>query len=147
MNRIIVFIVVLVGLFSCKKDRLKDENEILVGKWRWVKTIKSLDQPQFIYSNPSMNGNNYELEFFKCGRVKYFENGNEVFYYKLKFDGNYSCDDYWCNFPFFLDKTISVKAIIYNSSKDTLYITDYPFNEFIDSKGNPDNYRNVYVRE
>lgn len=146
-NIYVLFLFMGLLVFSCKKDRLKGESEVLVGKWIWVKTVKQLSQQQFIYSDPLLNGNNYKIEFLKCGKFYYYENGNRVLEKRMKFNGDFGCIDPFCVYYFTFEKTQEIEIRIYSSSNDTLYITDYPFNEFIDGNGNPANYWNVYVRE
>ncbi len=135
-------------LNSCRKDRLVDDKEFFVGKWRWIKTIKSLDQPQFIFTDPITEVNNYKIEFVKCGKMKYLKNNEEVFTKRIKFlSVGSSCNSQYCGYNMSLNKDVEIRILVYNSSKDTIYVSDYPFDTYIDGNGNPANYWNIYVRE
>ena len=81
--RLFVLFILLIFLFSCKKDRLKGDKEIFIGKWKWVQT-KTLNNscgggPEYYtYKDPTTTGVNYSIEFLKCGKVVYYENGKEA---------------------------------------------------------------------
>ena len=83
MMRIITYLIIIFSLFSCKKDKLKGEKEIFIGKWKWVQT-KTLQNscgggPEYYtYMDPTTEGVNYSIEFLKCGKVVYYENGEET---------------------------------------------------------------------
>lgn len=83
MMRIFTYLVIIFSLFSCKKDRLKGEKEIFIGKWRWVQT-KTLNNScgggseYYTYKDPTTEGVNYSIEFLKCGKVVFYENGKET---------------------------------------------------------------------
>jgi hypothetical protein len=38
MIRIIISLLFIGFILSCKKDRLKDEKAVFIGKWEWVHT-------------------------------------------------------------------------------------------------------------
>ena len=73
----------LVGLLSCKKHRLKDEKSILVGEWEWAYSIKttSYTSPPFLSWTDTIFlsdvSSTYGLIFLKKGKVQLIEN-NEV---------------------------------------------------------------------
>lgn len=79
----LITLMLLVGLLSCKKHRLKDEKSILVGEWEWVYSIKkgSYTSPPFLSWTdtifPSDVSSTYGLIFLKKGKVQLIEN-NEV---------------------------------------------------------------------
>ena len=71
-NKIVSFIL-LAGVFlSCKKDRLKDEKEVFIGKWQWVYSEADLFLCDGfpLYDDtltPQSESANYSLEFEKKG--------------------------------------------------------------------------------
>ena len=64
---------------SCKKDKLKDEKTIFIGKWDWVNTEHSygwcdgVDFEEII--TPTSSGNNYSMVFHEKGKVDFYKNG------------------------------------------------------------------------
>lgn len=83
----------IIFLFSCKKDRLKDDKEIFIGKWKWVYTKSShrsnCDNPTIVsYYTPITEGKNYEIEFIKKGCVRFYENETEQEKYRIVFTNN-----------------------------------------------------------
>ncbi len=83
MMRIGFLVMITFLLFSCKKDKLKGDKEIFIGKWKWVIT-KTLENscgggPEYYtYKDPISEGVNYSIEFLKCGKVVYYENNKET---------------------------------------------------------------------
>lgn len=77
------FLLIILLLFSCKKDRLKDDKEIFIGKWKWVYTV-TIDNTcgggplTNSYKTPASTGLNYSIEFLKKGKVIYYKDGNET---------------------------------------------------------------------
>ncbi len=139
---------VLLLLFGCKKDKLKGDKEFLIGRWHWVSAVKDFSQPTVISTNPNIDGNNYVLEFVKCGKLKYFKNNDKVFTKRIKFlsvgDG---CFGEFCGFNMTLNNDAEVRLLVKNISKDTIFLTKYPFDTYLDVNSSPTNYYNVYVRE
>ncbi len=79
--RILTLIAILFFGFSCKKDKLEDGKEIFIGKWNWVYSEHTYnycdgDPNTTEIIDPETEGNNYSMEFFENGIVKYYENGN-----------------------------------------------------------------------
>jgi hypothetical protein len=72
---------ILIGFFSCKKDRLKDEKEVLVGVWRWEYSVRDNNPgtnslPHYIDTiTPLTEGDTYKMEFCKNGKVHFYKNG------------------------------------------------------------------------
>ncbi|MFK7787682.1 MAG: hypothetical protein AB8B56_21350 [Crocinitomicaceae bacterium] len=79
----LIILILLVGLFSCKKHRLKGEKAILEGTWEWCYSLQhsSLSSPPFTASTdtvfPVDVSSNYQLIFLKKGKVQLYEN-NEL---------------------------------------------------------------------
>ena len=82
----IVLAIIIILLFSCRKDKLEADKEILIGKWKWVKSEKQSYQPLAIVDTLySIGGHsNYSIEFYKKGKIELINNGN-IEKYKIKF--------------------------------------------------------------
>ncbi len=65
---------------SCKKDKLNGDKEIFIGKWKWTETVHAFglcEGDNFSETlTPESTGNQYSMEFFKNGTIKYYENEN-----------------------------------------------------------------------
>ena len=87
----ILFLFLLSILFlSCKKDKLKNDKEILIGKWKWVYTQNTWrancdNSPIISYYTPVTEGKEYEIEFTKKGCVRFYENETETSKYRIIF--------------------------------------------------------------
>lgn len=83
MKNHLVFALLIFLIISCKKDRLKGDKEIFIGKWKWVYT-ETIDNTcgggplSSSFKTPSSTGISYSIEFLKKGKVIYYENGNET---------------------------------------------------------------------
>ncbi len=89
MSRYLLLISVIF-LFSCKKDKLKDDKEIFIGNWKWVYSIKSerfaCDNPAVItILNPTSVGADYYLDFNKKGCATFYQNTEKKEKYRLVF--------------------------------------------------------------
>jgi hypothetical protein len=80
--RYVLFTLFLAGfLLSCKKDRLKDGKEVLIGTWRWAYTIRgnnpgTTSYPHYIDTvTPTTEGNTYKMDFYKNGKIHFYKNG------------------------------------------------------------------------
>lgn len=66
---------------SCKKDKLTDDKEILIGTWNWYSTTKSnslCNPPSYETElSPSTENKTYTIKFFKKGKVTFLENDTE----------------------------------------------------------------------
>jgi hypothetical protein len=83
-------IICLVGLIiSCKKDRLKDEKAVFIGKWEWVHTtyFTNACEGAAIYEEltPATEGVSFELEFQKEGIFELRKNEMVIASFKTKF--------------------------------------------------------------
>jgi len=90
MKNVLLYIVITFSFLSCKKDRLKGDKEIFIGKWKWVFTEKitnTCEGPQSSsYLSPTTENANYSIEFLKCGKVVYYKNGEETSKDRIVFD-------------------------------------------------------------
>lgn len=75
---IIIIALSLSLIVACKKDKLKGDREILIGKWKWLYTDKytnTCNPPDSYYLlTPSTENINYSIEFIERGKVVYYEN-------------------------------------------------------------------------
>mgnify|MGYP000270823784 CR=1 FL=1 len=129
----LIFLVLL--LFSCKKDKLKGDSEILIGKWNWTHTIETYETcnpPTFENTlTPETENANYSIEFFEKGKVAFYENEQEVNSYRVvlhSFDSNPSQNSsYPFGFTIYLDNEYE-NAFWGFVSQDSLFIReDFPF--------------------
>ncbi len=90
MRLIILIFLASQLLFSCGKDRLRGDKEILEGKWRWVKTTvkgPSCNPPETPSDiTPITKGREESVEFLKKGYFRTFINGEQQQEFKLKFE-------------------------------------------------------------
>jgi len=82
MKRCIYITGIFVLLFSCQKDRLKDEKAIFIGTWNWIYSEHEYNICQGFAQNeiltPETESMTYSMEFFERGIVKFYENGNLI---------------------------------------------------------------------
>lgn len=85
--------IILLSLFvisSCTKRRLKDEREILIGRWQWSHTLKvtHLSSGNSVYDTifPSDVLDSYDVVFLKKGNVIFKTNNVETHSYKSYFN-------------------------------------------------------------
>lgn len=94
---------------SCKKDKLTDDKEILIGTWNWYSTTKSnslCNPPSYETElSPSTENKTYTIKFFKKGKVTFLENDTEKKTYRIVF---YSFDAFGCQNPNFTDFSINM---------------------------------------
>lgn len=84
-------LIVLLAVFSCKKDRLKNEKAIFIGDWKWIYTEETGDycsgNPTTTYIiNPTTLGNNYYMNFCKKGKVTFSDVNGEISEKRIVFD-------------------------------------------------------------
>jgi hypothetical protein len=72
----------LLSLWSCQKDKLKGDSEILVGKWNWThsnETYETCNPPTFEnVLTPETENANYSIEFLEKGKIIFYKDGEEV---------------------------------------------------------------------
>ncbi len=129
MRRLIFIMSFGLVLLSCKKDKLEDGKEILIGKWSWVYSEHTyyicLGIPQDEIINPETEGVNYSVEFLKKGIVKFYENDEVTSRDRVVFDQFGDPSGYgseYTSFSFYLNnKAFDVEYLIAGAvSADTL---------------------------
>jgi hypothetical protein len=79
MIRFVISSLFLCLLFSCKKDKLKGDNAILIGEWTWTQSdhvygyCNDLILSETI--TPSSSDQNFSIEIMKKGIIKYYKDG------------------------------------------------------------------------
>ncbi|MBX7094810.1 MAG: hypothetical protein K1X56_08820 [Flavobacteriales bacterium] len=82
--RLPIFIFLSLLLFSCKKDKLDNEAQLLIGRWKLVESggiNYSPDDEEY-----------FELEFSESGKIKKWKDGKckeRGYFKKITVDGNY----------------------------------------------------------
>ena len=149
-----IYLLVLIFI-SCRKDKLKDEKSILEGKWKWIFTNEGINDPNYwANKTPATEGKTYSVEFLKCGKIKFYENGNVVDEKRIVFGQFNACDPAYglCwSFSIYLNKKSEdiLAGGIYDKANDTLKLREYgyPFSgDYIDG-GIWKEHINYFVRE
>ena len=140
MRNVFIILALPISLLSCKKDRLQDEKEVLIGKWEWVRTetTYSLCNPPSYDSVilPDMIENSYELDFHKKGKFDFVTNGIIDSSKRLVFK-HFTYEDYAGDSSYVFsirlnnkDDNILVGWIYFED--DSLFTWSYPFETNID---------------
>ena len=147
-----VFFLLPFLMIGCKKDKLKGEKEILMGKWKWAYSIKSeryvCDNPAVItVLDPTSVGADFYLDFNKKGCVTFYQNTEKKEKYRLVFTSwNFGLSPYpdYYSFGIRLDND-DTEAFNGYVKSDTLIDRGYfPFNE---PEGVCISYTNYFVKE
>jgi len=96
----VVFLIILFISFSCKKDKLKDDKEIFIGKWSWVYSKANLDLcsgfPKYDDTlTPTTENTTYQIEFIKKGKVFFYKDQVLIAEHRIVF--NVFGPPYTCN--------------------------------------------------
>lgn len=145
-SHVIVFLVCTLTTVSCKKDKLEDSKAALIGRWNWVYSQHTFGWCQYdaYYETvtPVEQGKNYELEFIKNGKLKYYENGKVIETSRIVFNYFEQASDGEYYFYFYLDNDLE-NGMAGSIHGDTLHF-DYPL---VEEDPNCENYLNFFVRE
>jgi hypothetical protein len=137
----LLLILVLIGLvYSCKKEKLEGDKEIFIGKWKWIYTthIHSFCDSDPNYTdilNPESEGAKYSMKFFENGIVKYYENENYLGRDRMIFEYflGEGCDVGYFKFSVFLDNDDENTAKSFDgciSNDSLILIRGFPFDQF-----------------
>lgn len=133
-------------LVSCKKDRLKDGESILIGNWKWLYTQRThgwcSGEAFYEVLTPESTNNDYEVSFVERGKISFFKNAKRQGKYRIQFEyfSKLSESSFVFQMKLNNDTTKIVEGNVYN---DTLNIK-YPY---IEEDPNCENYLNFFVRE
>ncbi len=150
----IVFLIAGIATMSCRKTKLKDEQEILSGEWKWIYTEEYIDPNIFTVATlesvvlADSFPKKYELHFGTNGKmyrwqdeesikdrivVKNFEAVTPTFFAILVYGDNKEKNALTMNL---LDRAV-----------DTLVVEEYPFDVVHDANGRTYYHKNYYIRK
>ncbi|MEX1002605.1 MAG: hypothetical protein WDZ35_10865 [Crocinitomicaceae bacterium] len=143
-----IFLTLLINI-SCKKDKLKDEQEILVGEWEWfyTNTTYEICNPPSYDSivNPSNFDKNYHLQIEKKGRVHFIEDSSQKSSFNLQlvyFSENTTYINYDFEFSIYLDGEQENQISGFVGIDSMVVVKGLPFPDT-----DCDNYTSYFVRE
>lgn len=151
MKTILSLFLLSILFLSCKKDKLNDDKEIFIGKWKWVYSVKTsqdnCDNPPIVTTlTPTTQGENYSIEFLKKGCAVFYKNGEKIDKYRIVFDD-----------PFQLSSSGYSEFEIHLNNKSENYFVGYIKNDtlmelgwFFPFKGRNEScisYTNYFIRE
>ncbi len=93
-----VILTTLLFVFSCKKDRLKDEYSNLIGTWKWTQsnhTYGWCDTGELSeILTPENQATNFKMEIFEKGIIKFYQNNDFLEKDRIVFSnkGGVGCD-------------------------------------------------------
>lgn len=128
------FVLVLILLSSCKKEKLDGDKSVLVGEWKWISTehltYDAWAPTDTANYTPESVGNDYFLEFQKKGKLV-FRNNNDSWKKRIVFgkyagSGHYPGYDY---FGIFLnnDHTFVLEGMV---NQDTIILLHNPLIDY-----------------
>ena len=150
----VVFLILVISQFSCRKTKLRDEQEILSGEWVWIYTEEYVDPNVFTASTleavvlADSFPKKYELHFGTNGKmyrwqdqestkdrivVKKFETISPTFYAILIYGDNKE------------KKSLTMNLL--DRATDTLVVEEYPFDVVSDANGRTYYHKNYYIRK
>lgn len=151
----IVFILILLSFFGCKKDKLEGDKSVFVGKWRWVYSEReersNCDNPTVTTTlTPTTEGKSYYLEFNKKGCVTFYEENDKVKKYRIVFNDfqlrvNTSYLEYFYSFSIKLNNDDDLRLFSGYINADTLI--DIGFFPFGSSPNSCISYESYFVKE
>ena len=151
---IFLIIILTAGfLSSCRKDKLKDDKEIFIGKWSWGYTSHDYgwcdNESYFEILTPQTENTTFSIEFFKKGKLEFYKNGSFVDQYRIKFV-QFEINDY-CELKNAFKFNIDLDNIGDNDfngclNSDTLLLGSFPDFIFQTEQG-CENYVNYFIKE
>ncbi len=151
MKTILSLFLFFLLILSCKKDKLKDDKEIFIGKWKWVSSVQTIryNCDGMTYTSiltPSSEGVNYSMEFFKKGCVIFYKNDGEIDKYRVVFDENFQLNSgSYSEFEIHLNNKSENYFVGYIKS-DTLIELGWFF-PYKNGQNSCLSYKNYFVRE
>lgn len=141
MKIIVGWSICFLFLLGCKKDRLTEDKEILIGKWEWIMTKNFVgycdyDADYAITITPETKGVHYSMEFLKGGKVKFYSGASVIETHRVVFGefGEYcSADPISVHFVIYLDnqkKHIAYKMVGCVSADAITLTHGFPFSVY-----------------
>src|SRR3989338_5840187 len=161
--RLLLFILLLVLLMSCKKDKvpppctgvsMAGDRELFVGKWRWYNTLVEewfdVGPSNWLSYNPQNQGFEYYFTISADGIFKGYRNDTlieEFILNKVTFEvyNGQTCD----LIEFTKDcseSTIDLTHYYFNTTNDSIWTSLFPFN-FDDQENHLESKLNYFVKE
>jgi hypothetical protein len=152
MKRVFVLLMLsFFSFFSCKKEKLKEDGEVLIGKWKWTYSSVNVNglcynnsgssgiSSYFATINPTTENTIYYIEFLEKGKIIFSEENTVLSEEKILWEmSEISADK--CFYELYFDKEIKLDGII---NQDTLMENRlFPFPDT-----DCDDYTNFFVRE
>jgi hypothetical protein len=131
MKKRILYSIMFIAIISCRKDRLKNEKDILIGKWEWIYSDQTYFGRTTTYNKatPLTENTTYQMVFLKKGIIEFYENNVFIEKYRIKFNlWDNSCRDNSNYFNISLDNS----ELVFHGciSRDTLKTLSYfPFDD------------------
>lgn len=142
-SKIVRFIFCMLLLIGCTKDKtcssvsMTGERFMFVGKWRWYRTIVEewfgVGNPYYSYYTPQNQNMNYYFEISLAGEYRGYKDEVLVHSFLLsdvefEYFGGYPTDGTLLSKLTCSDDEIELGHKYYNTTKDTIYCFQYPFN-------------------
>ncbi len=160
MKKVLILFVLAFITMACKKEKLVDEKEVLIGTWGWTHTAHTHNKCDYccyeydtIYANISED--TYKINFLKKGKLEFYKNNvltdskRIVFKHFTPLDSNAYPNGY--SFSIYLnnkkdEEDISNLFFGRVLGDDNIIMTySYPFITHLD---NPcEDYRNYFIKE
>lgn len=122
-------------IFSCKKDRLKDDKAIFIGNWKWTYTESTGDfcsgnptSTSIIY--PSTYGQSMNMHFYKKGKVTFSYANGKIREKRIVFNQfNATNGELKNSYNFVIYLNNDADSVLYGEiNHDTILLTGYlPF--------------------
>ena len=122
---------------ACKKDKLKDDKEILIGIWNWETTSSISNMctkysSEYIYDTltPLSEKNNYSIEFLEKGKINFYKNDEKInskrIVFKIWRASIHQNWEYDCSITLNNDNENRMSI---NVKNDSLLIRQFPFDD------------------
>lgn len=155
VKSIISFFLLIVLLFSCRKDKLVGEYEIFKGEWEWIFSEEIIfDSTLNTYDTNYREGGYYEYNalFLERGNVKFRRNQNtaanfQIFFDELSPKGTGELTDGHF-YRIFLNNSKEKDPLTGSINQDTLVVDnmDFPIKNYNEG-GTEHSFKHFYVRK
>lgn len=90
IKHVMYFLMIVMVLFSCKKNKLNGDYSILEGNWQWNYTIRKTYTSANSYITDTIRSSNYQksyaMNFAEKGKLTLFEDGEKTNCYRIVFE-------------------------------------------------------------
>jgi hypothetical protein len=151
MRRTLILFLFSVSIIACKKEKLKEDGALMIGKWKWTSSsinhnvICNQDWPYgegasfYTVINPTTENTNYYIEFKEKGKIIFSQEQTELSEEKILWEmSEISTSKYF--YEMYFNDSLMLDGII---NEDTLMENRlFPFPDT-----DCDDYTNFFVRE